>query len=45
MKIADTPDAINDNLIVEVKTIKKIPSEPLTPHYMQINTYMGLTGY
>ena len=43
VKIAGTPDAMNDNLIVEVKTVKKIPSEPLIPHYLQVNCYMGLT--
>ncbi len=41
-KIAGTPDAVNDEYVVEIKTTNRIPDEPFPSHVMQINAYLGL---
>ncbi len=44
-KLAGTPDAVNGEHVLEIKTVSKIPDEPYPHHVMQLNTYLGMLGY
>ena len=44
LKLVGTPDAINPqrNSILEIKTVNKLPEQPLEHHILQLNTYQGI---
>ena len=41
--LTGTVDAINSEHVLELKTINRIPDNPLQHHVLQLNTYLGLT--
>ncbi|MHC1628487.1 MAG: PD-(D/E)XK nuclease family protein [Candidatus Nezhaarchaeales archaeon] len=41
-KLAGTPDAVNEVDVIEIKTVNKLPDEPLPHHVMQLNGYLAL---
>ncbi|RLE86321.1 MAG: hypothetical protein DRN04_19680 [Thermoprotei archaeon] len=45
LKLAGTPDAYNDEIVLEVKTVNKIPEKPYEHHVLQLNTYLNMLNY
>jgi len=43
-KLAGTPDAINEDHVIEIKTCNRLPDKALPHHVMQLNAYLALTG-
>lgn len=37
-----TPDAYNQNHVLEIKSVSKTPSEPYDHHVIQLNAYLGM---
>ena len=42
LKLAGTPDAYNDKVVLEVKTVNKIPETPYPHHVLQLNAYLNM---
>ena len=44
VKIAGTPDAVNGEHVIEIKTVSRTPDQPYPQHLMQLNAYLAMTG-
>jgi len=42
LKLAGTPDAYNDKVVLEVKTVNRIPDHPYEHHVLQLNAYLNM---
>ena len=42
--LVGTPDAVNGEHVIEIKTVSKTPQQPYPQHLLQANAYMALTG-
>jgi len=45
LKLVGTPDAFNDKVVLEVKTVNRIPDHPYEHHVLQLNTYLNMLNY
>ena len=45
LKLIGTPDAYNDKVVLEVKTVNKIPDYPYEHHILQLNAYLNILNY
>ncbi len=43
-RLAGTPDAVNEDHVIEIKTCNRLPDQAYSHHVMQLNAYLGMTS-